>query len=452
MLVKILDRNENLKKVMKVIGLTEDFEISAQRYINLELKTLPAGFADGWHIYTLLPNEKDWSKCDKWRVEKHWGLHTEGRLTYKIHAEHISCELLDESKENYQVLNSTATNAIIQALFGTGWTPGIINVVGTHDLTISGQKSVLEILNSIEARWMGELYFNNDRTVDFKEQIGADNNLWFRYDKNVKNIDVEYDAQNVITRLYPYGRDGLTIESVNEGNAFLDSQYIDNYPRPKVGVILTQRENARNLKEYALNYLSLVEIPKVTYRIGIVDLSVLTKYAAEKFAMGGVVTVYDKKLNLKVKTRIKKIRRDYCNPDATQVDIGNAAKSLSDFLQDMQQNLSEMVEKTDIAQLMVFNYLLNSRGDDGFAYWVNDGWEIDNTIGFSGWSSFRAIGELGVSKTLSQIIYPANRENYVLSLRSQSKDIAMGPSGKVGIEVIVGYEDGSEEIFFLSLI
>lgn len=453
MLIQIRDRDEKLIKMIEVISLIETFEISAARYINITVKELPKNFTDGWYIYTLLPPETNWNNCDKWRVEKYKRGHSDGKLFYEIYAEHIFCELIDESKETYQVLNSTATNAITQALWGTPWSPGIIDVEGTHDLTIGEQKSVLEILNKIAKRWWGELYFRNDRKVDFRSLIGSDNNLWFRYDKNIKNIDVEYDAQDVVTRLYPYGRDGLTIESANDGYKYLDSEYVDDYPRPKIGELKTERTNAQNLKEFALNYLAEVEVPKITYSLDIVDLSVLTKYAAEKFAIGDIITVYDKELNLKVKTRVKKIpRRDYCHPEDSQIEIGNIVKSLIDFLLEQQEELSEFVERINIARLMVFNYLLNSRADDGFAYWQNDGWEIDNTVGFSGSSSFRAIGALETSKTLTQIIYPAHRENYVLSLRSQAENIVKGPLAKIGVEIIVGYEDETEEEFFLSLI
>jgi len=452
MIIKILDRNEKLIKMVEVVSLVETFEISAARYINITVKELPENFTDGWYIYTLLPPNTNWVDCDKWRVEKHRSVHSGGKLLYEIYAEHIFCELIDESKEIYQVLDSTATNAITQALWGTSWAPGTIDVEGKHDLTIGEQKSVLEILNRISKRWWGELYFRNDRKVDFRPLIGSDNNLWFRYDKNIKDIDVEYDGQDVITRLYPYGRDGLTIESVNNGYKYLDSERINDYPRPKIGELKTERENAQNLKEFALNYLAEVEIPKVTYSLDIADLSILTKYAAEKFAMGDIITVYDKELNLNIKTRIKKIARDYCHPEDSQTEVGNIVKSLTDFLLEQQEELSEFVERVNIARLMVFNYLLNSRADDGFAYWQNDGWEIDNTVGFSGSSSFRAMGELGVSKILSQTIYPAHRENYVLSLRAQTENIEKGELAKVGIDIIIGYEDETEETFFLSLV
>ncbi len=423
MLIQIRDRDEKLIKMVEVVSLIETFEISAARYINITIKELPTGFSDNWYIYTLLPPETNWGNCDKWRVGKYRSVHSGGKLLYEIYAEHISCELIDESKETYQVSNSTATNAITQALWGTLWSPGTIDVEGTHDLTIGKQKSVLEILNKISKRWWGELFFRNDRKVDFRPLLGADNNLWFRYDKNIKNIDVKYDGLNVITRLYPYGRDGLTIESVNNGLKYLDSSRINDYPRPKIGPLFTQRENAQNLKEFALNYLAEVEIPEVTYSLDIVDLSVLTKYAAEKFAMGDIVTVYDKELGLNIKTRIKKVIRDYCYPEDSQTEIGNIVKSLTDFLLEQREELSELVERIKIAQLMVFNHLLNSRADDGFAYWVNDGWEIDNTVGFTGPSSFKAIGVLETSKTLTQTVYPAHRESYVLSLRSQVENI-----------------------------
>lgn len=452
MLIQIRDRDEKLIKMVEVVSLIETFEISAARYIDITVKELPDDFADGWYVYTLPLGETDWINCNKWRADKHNSIHSEEGLLYEIHAENIYCELIDESKETYQVLNSTATNAITQALGNTLWSLGTVDVEGKHDLTIGEQKSVLEILNKIAKRWWGELYFRDDRKVDFRPLIGSDNNLWFRYDKNIKDIDVEYDGQGVVTRLYPYGRDGLTIESVNNGLKYLDSSRINDYPRPKIGTLFTQRENAQNLKEFALNYLAEVEIPKTTYSLNITDLSTLTKYSAEKFAIGDIITIYDKKLGLNIKTRIKKITRDYCHPEDSRIEVGNIVKSLTDFLLEQQEELSELIERIKIAQLMVFNHLLNSRADDGFAYWANDGWEIDNTVGFTGPSSFKAIGVLETSKTLTQIVYPAHRESYVLSLRSQTENIVEGASPKIGIEVIVGYEDETEETFFLSLI
>ncbi len=341
--VQLRNRDEELKKITKVISLNETFRISAERYINMSIRELPDNFTDGWYIYTLLPTETNWSNCDKWRVEKFHKIDALSGPRYEIHAEHISCELLDESKKTFKVENSTAINALTQVLSETNWSVGVVDVSGNRNLEIKKRLSVLDVLNRIASRWKGELFFRNDRKVNFRTQIGSNNNLWFRYNKNIENIDVEYNSQGVVTRLFPYGKNGLDISSVNAGLKYLDSSRIDDYPRPKVDSIDTQHEDAQELKDYALDYLSIVEIPKVIYSLDVVNLAVLAKYAAEEFEMGDVVTVFNKELNIKDLTRIKEIRRNYCYPERNRIILANTPKMLSDFIAKLQKNISQYI-------------------------------------------------------------------------------------------------------------
>lgn len=137
----------------------------------------------------------------------------------------------------------------------------------------------------------------------------------------------------------------------------------------------------------------------------------------------------------------------------TPESIGAASVSDLSALEDKLNALesAETVDRQGIAQLMVFNYLLNSRADDGFAYWVNSGFTIDNTNGFSGPASFKAVGVPGAAKSLLQTVYPAHRENYTISARIATQSLKKGANGRVGIEVTLYYEDGSTETKFLKL-
>lgn len=110
------------------------------------------------------------------------------------------------------------------------------------------------------------------------------------------------------------------------------------------------------------------------------------------------------------------------------------------------------MDRSELLEMMIFNYLLNSRAENGFAYWVNNGWEIDSTRGYSGTSSFKARGQLGASKTLSQTVQPAHRDTYTLSFRIDIGEILRGANAKIGVAVKFTYDDGSQEEQYVSLI
>ena len=54
--------------------------------------------------------------------------------------------------------------------------------------------------------------------------------------------------------------------------------------------------------------------------------------------------------------------------------------------------------------------------------------------------------------SLSQRIWPAHREAYTLGFRVATEGLRPGPNGRVGVEVVIRYKDGSSETKFLSLL
>lgn len=104
-----------------------------------------------------------------------------------------------------------------------------------------------------------------------------------------------------------------------------------------------------------------------------------------------------------------------------------------------------------LSDLMVFNLLLNSRGDNGLNYWVNNGWGVNATKGVTGPASFECVGASGQTKTLTQTVSPGHRDAYSLSLKYETATLVKGPTAKVGVEVIVHYTDGTSDTTFLTL-
>ncbi|MBS3937572.1 MAG: phage tail protein [Peptococcaceae bacterium] len=342
-------------------------------------------------------------------------------------------------------------------LHGTGWSIGYVAVVTMRVLTWGGGCNRLEALRELERVFNAEIVWDTAaRTVSVAPAGGADTGVFFLRGKNLRKAEVETSVIETVHRLYPRGHRGLQISAVNNGIPYLEipSPYD---PPPSAVLAADGYTDPQMLKEYAEAVFAEMNAPQVSYICEIVDLSALSIAGEEHINLGDVVTVYDSDAGINIKTRIVRMHYDVLEPWNSRMELSTVRPDMAGVIKTMQQSVArfevvEMAETKDIAQLMVFNHLLNSRADDGFAYWINDGWGIDNTIGFSGPASFRAVGQPGVSKTLLQTIHPAHRESYVISLRALLENVQPGAQGRAGVEVVVHYTDGTRETHYISLV
>lgn len=60
-------------------------------------------------------------------------------------------------------------------------------------------------------------------------------------------------------------------------------------------------------------------------------------------------------------------------------------------------------------------------------------------------------GSVKYYKTLAQEVYPATRSSYTVSASIATENLKKGANGRVGIELVIEYEDGSEETRFVEL-
>ncbi|GAG64542.1 unnamed protein product, partial [marine sediment metagenome] len=230
---------------------------------------------------------------------------------YRVHLEHYMTELLDLTVAAFDYESKTPTYLLTQFLSGIDWSVGTVNLISSIDLKSDKRITILKALTLLAGECKGELDFLENRVVDLKSQIGSNTQLHLRYDKNCDYIEKISDTSQLCTRLYCYGRDSLTIESVNEGIEYLDSAYINNYKYRKEKTIYTNIEVASDLKTYAEAYLAIYELPFLTYKVNLADLAKREIWQHEIINLGDTLRIYDDDLSLNVKVRVKKITKDY---------------------------------------------------------------------------------------------------------------------------------------------
>lgn len=154
------------------------------------------------------------------------------------------------------------------------------------------------ILAVIESYGKGEIYADNYRFA-VVERIGKDNGVRLSLKKNLTKLSVQRQRTELTTRLYPYGKDDLTISSVNNGQPYIESKdaiekygiiesYKDysDYDDPEKLLALAEWDLMGDGNDYRL------DTPQLTISGDVVDLSKLAVFGdTEKLSLGDTVYV-----------------------------------------------------------------------------------------------------------------------------------------------------------------
>lgn len=377
---------------------------------------------------------------------------TDGSILTSVYAEAAFYDLTYSAEKPPAEFNaSRADEPMRYALQGTGWSVGTVNVTTLRTWTCE-EKNALAILRQVQNIHSGDLVFDSrNRMVSLLTFSGTDSGALFAYKKNLTSIKRVVDTRSLFTRLYAYGKDGITFASINGGREYVEDYTYSNEVRVST-LDCSNFTNPYQMLEFAKMRLGEYAKPRVSYVLSAMDLSVLTGYEHEQWQLGDIVTVDDRDLNMTIKTRI--IRRQYNlqEPWKTVLELSSKLRELGDSSTDVvadQLDQSSVVQQ-EVKDMVPFNHLRNSRADNGFAYWQNSGFEIDAENGVSGTASFKATGVTG-TKSISQTVYPASRRSYTISAQIGSEDLKKGANGQVGIEVVFEYEDGTTETRFIDL-
>lgn len=380
----------------------------------------------------------------------------DGRIVTQVYAEAAFYDLsFSEEKAETDFNADTAEAPMRHALSGTGWAVGTVTVSTKRTWTCS-EKNALSILRATQNIHGGDLIFDcANRLVHLLTFGGKDSGALFAYRKNLKSIQRVVDTRSLVTRLYAYGKDGMTFASINNGREYVEDFSYTSEVRIST-LDCSNFTNPYQMLEFAQMRLTQYAKPRISYVLSAMDLSALTGYEHEAWDLGDIVTVDDKDLNLSVKTRVVRRQYNLQEPWKTVLELSTTLRELGDSsaqwdkAADMLAS-TDVIDRQEVKDLVPFNHLRNSRADSGMNYWLNSGFEVDAANGVSGTACFKAAGVSGMTKSLAQTVYPASRSSYTFSAQIASEDLKKGPNGQVGIEVVFEYEDGSTETRFIDL-
>lgn len=358
-------------------------------------------------------------------------------------------ELMTHTSTTYWSL----TEALAEVVDGTDWSVGIVEITTTHGYTISEPANRLWALRYIHKIFGGRLVFDTvNKTINVYAGEGKKTNNYFTYKNNLSGVTRTIDTTELITRLYMYGMEGVSIAQINDG---LD--YIENYTwydsegldrKLKTYIIEDERfSNLYYMKAYMETYLEQYAKPQLNYEITMA-------YITEVPSLNDFVYVEDTELGVSSWYEVLEREIDVLQLQNSKIVLESLVKDLTDDLiteENLSSNDVTNAITSVVSELSPYNWLFNSKADDGLNYWTGSGFNVQNGVGNSGHSAFVSIAGTTSEKTLTQRIYPPTKSNYTLSAYVEAPDdYAYNENDTIGIRVVVNYEDGSTQEDFIS--
>lgn len=252
-----------------------------------------------------------------------------------------------------------------------------ITTVGSYRCV---RKSLFEALEVVRERWGGHLVRDNF-SIGLDKNIGTDTGVVIRYRKNLKEISCEENWDDVVTKLLPVGKDGILLNELEpDRSVYLSSA--QSYSVPYTKTVSFSQDNideedfkdedgntdevayktalVEDLELQGIKYLDENWKPKITYTLR-ADLENITD-------IGDTIEVIHEPLSINLTAAVVAFDYDCILKKYTEITFGNFQKTLSNLLNDVNNQTNEIVTEQT-------NQLMNSFSDE-LAASTGEIWDI----------------------------------------------------------------------------
>lgn len=291
----------------------------------------------------------------------------------------VVCQLdLDEwrSEMLLNYTNGSATvNQTISGILPNGWTiqdRALLNI----RRTIEGNYTPFEVVQACQETYGVQVQFDNKTktiTLFFAENekpLGA----FATRDLNLKEINYKGKSTNFATRLFAYGKDGLSFASINDGKPYVD----DNTYSSRVICAYWKDERyevAENLLEDAKKNLASMAVPQRSYDCNVIDLAATNPemYGFQDFSMFSVITLIDDSKNARINHQVVERWNYPYYPEKNKVILSTVVPKIQSQIVQVQQQINnpnsnfQQIQQSKIDNAT--NWLTNA---DGYVIAVKD--------------------------------------------------------------------------------
>ena len=368
--VLLLDREETLIDYIDIFNPEDEENINADSILTFSTfyKNIEKGYRilyqdrlNKWHEY-IIQSAK--TKHD-----------SNNDIFIEVYAENSFYETLGDYIEDKRPRNSTATNALSEALATSRWEVGVVENLGLNTTSFYRCSVKDAVQNKIVKVWGGEFSTSIEvegnkivsRKVNIYKKRGDDHGKRFVYGKDIHEIEKVVNEEDIITALYGFGK-GEEIEEtgghgrridfadINNGKKYVENnaarlKYGRNSDKGKVHVFgkieFDDITDKNELLAKTREELEKASTPKITYNATVEDLA---KYGFEYegVKLGDTVTIIDEELGLRLKARVINLVKNLDDSNADKVTLGNFVETTNDLFIEAYKKINDFRNKEAI--------------------------------------------------------------------------------------------------------
>jgi len=212
-------------------------------------------------------------------------------------------------------------------------------VVGFESQTFSVShssecKNIFELLKEVRSEKGGYIwasYIGGDVYINYTKTIGKENSQQIAFGSNLVNIEGQLEVGTLVTRVWPLGKDGLTIASVNDGKAYLQNERVElRYGRVDK-TIQVDSDDPSVVKSYGQAYLTRYAVMNNTITLTAIDLHNLDK-SISSFEVGDSVRVLSPPHGIDAEMVVNSISTDLVQISNSRITLGAKKGSITSII------------------------------------------------------------------------------------------------------------------------
>ena len=198
----------------------------------------------------------------------------------------------------------------------------------TEFLTIFDLVSELTKLSGgyVSVRYEGEKIF-----LDYLAQSNTESDQSILFGTNLINLEDFVSEEQIFSRIYPRGKDGLDISSVNDGLTYLANGITESMFGIVAVTVDFNTESATELKALGQAYLEANGLASRTLTLTAFDLSLIDKNYTE-IKVGNIIPVISPLHGINTKMQVNAKTTDIVNPENSTFTLGLMLNTISGIM------------------------------------------------------------------------------------------------------------------------
>lgn len=275
----------------------------------------------------------------------------ERRTIATVNAEIDLDELKSKIFSTFKYDTISFVQAMSTALDGTGWSvvgAGLVTAKRSFDLT---DVTPLDIVNNCTNKTMYNVSFDVDnirKILNVSVPATLANNVFFSDELNLKELTFKGSSSGFATRLYAYGKDGLSFAKINNGKEYIDN---NSYSDKVIASVWRDERytKAESLLVDAQEKLKELAVPERSYVCEIIDLARLNKIEYSEFyiRLNSVITLIDRRRNKRLEHTVVEIKEYPNEPLNNTVTLSTSPEKISRKLIDNTTRINQISTTVD---------------------------------------------------------------------------------------------------------